>query len=202
MKRFFVPGAEESPLWWILLKIFFQTILFWCLFLVVIPAGLIGLESYLGWNRFHITGQQLLGMMLFVLGGSLGLTSGTMMGIYGRGTPLPLDAARRLVVVGPYRYVRNPMAIAGLTQGAAVALYFGSWLTIVYVITGFFLWNYFVRPVEEQELLQRFQEEYATYRSAIRCWIPCWRGYQRPIKTQLDRDRIDNYIPESRNPCL
>ncbi|MFH1300565.1 MAG: isoprenylcysteine carboxylmethyltransferase family protein [Planctomycetota bacterium] len=188
MKMFFVPAAEESPLWWILLKILFQTVIFWCLFLFVIPAGLIWLESFFGGNRFHFTGQHLLGMTLFVLGGSLGLTSGAMMGIYGRGTPLPLDAARRLVVVGPYRYVRNPMAIAGLTQGLAVALYFGSWLTIIYVITGFFLWNYYVRPIEEQDLLQRFPDDYSAYRSTIRCWIPCWRGYQRPVERLPDRN--------------
>lgn len=184
MKMLFIPAAEESPLWWILLKIFLQTVFFWSLFLLLIPAGLMWLELLLGWDRFHFSGQRIWGTLFFVLGGSLGLTSGAMMGIYGRGTPLPLDTARHLVVVGPYRYVRNPMAIAGLTQGAAVSLFGGSWLTLCYVIVGFFLWNYYVRPIEEQDLMQRFDGDYAAYRRTIRCWIPCWRGYS-PVAGEM-----------------
>ena len=188
MKKYFRPAAYESPLWWILLKILFQTVIFWSLFLFVIPGLLIWVESFMGWNQFHFSVQKQLGMALFILGGSLGLTSGAMMGIYGRGTPLPLDTARRLVVVGPYRYVRNPMAIAGLTQGAAVACFAGSWLTIVYVICGMLLWNYHVRPIEEQDLLHRFQDGYVPYRNSIRCWIPCLNGYQYPLTTKEDAD--------------
>ena len=189
MKMLFIPAAQESPLWWILLKIFLQTVCFWSLFLLVIPAGLMWLESMFGWDRFHFSGQQVWGILFFVLGGSLGLTSGAMMGIYGRGTPLPLDSARHLVIIGPYRYVRNPMAIAGLTQGAAVSLCFGSWLTLCYVIVGFFLWNYYVRPVEEQDLCKRFGGDYIAYRTAIRCWIPCWKGYSPDIPETQPSDK-------------
>jgi len=185
MKNYFIPAAQESPLWWILLKILFQTVIFWSLFLFVVPGFLMWFESLLGWKRFHFSEQQSMGVALFILGGSLGLTSGAMMGIYGRGTPLPLDTARQLVVVGPYRYVRNPMAIAGLTQGVAVACYTGSWLTLIYVAIGFFLWNYYVRPIEEQDLQQRFQAEYVSYRNSIRCWIPCLKGYH-PLRTRKE----------------
>lgn len=186
MKHYFKPAAQESPLWWILLKVLFQTIVFWSLFLFVIPGFLVWLESCLSWHPFHFSGQRRLGMVLFLLGGSLGLTSAALMGIYGRGTPLPLDTARCLVVVGPYRYVRNPMAIAGLTQGAAVACYTGSWLTIIYVICGMLLWNYHVRPIEEQDLLTRFQDEYVTYRESVRCWIPRSKGAIPPQMSDED----------------
>jgi protein-S-isoprenylcysteine O-methyltransferase Ste14 len=33
---------------------------------------------------------------------------------FGRGTPIPIDAPKRLVVRGLYRYVRNPMYIGSL----------------------------------------------------------------------------------------
>lgn len=182
MKANFIPALPDTPLWWILLKILFQTVIFWSLFLFVIPFGLMWLESLCNWVRSSFSGQQVLGVVLFILGGSLGLTSGVTMGIYGRGTPLPIDTARELVIVGPYRYVRNPMAIAGLTQATAVGIFFGSWLTLVYVIIGFFLWNYYVRPLEEQDLQHRFQEEYSRYQCAIRCWIPSFQGYCPPDK--------------------
>jgi protein-S-isoprenylcysteine O-methyltransferase Ste14 len=35
--------------------------------------------------------------------------------------------ANRLVVVGPYRIVRNPMAVAGALQTIGVGLWVGSW---------------------------------------------------------------------------
>ena len=36
-----------------------------------------------------------------------------------------------LVVAGAYRYIRNPMVVAGSTQGVAVGLFAGSIATIV-----------------------------------------------------------------------
>ena len=95
------------------------------------------------------------------------------MAYYGQGTPLPLDTARKMVIKGPYAYVRNPMAIAGLSQGIGVALIFGSFWTIIYVLLGGLLWQFFVRPVEEQDLLDRFGADFEQYRQKVRIWIPC-----------------------------
>jgi protein-S-isoprenylcysteine O-methyltransferase Ste14 len=36
-----------------------------------------------------------------------------------------------LVIAGPYRYVRNPMAVAGILQGIAVGWYLGSVSVII-----------------------------------------------------------------------
>ncbi len=69
---------------------------------------------------------------------------------FGAGTPLPLDPAVRLVLVGPYRHVRNPMAIAGLAQGAGVGLMLGSPGVLAYVAAGLLFWNFVVRRWEER----------------------------------------------------
>jgi protein-S-isoprenylcysteine O-methyltransferase Ste14 len=45
---------------------------------------------------------------------------------YGRGTPLPLDAPRRLVTRGLYRYTRNPMYLGVLSVAAAWPAVFAS----------------------------------------------------------------------------
>lgn len=51
-----------------------------------------------------------------------------------------------LVIAGPYRWVRNPMAVAGVAQAASVGLILGSWLVVVYAVGGALLWNVGIRP--------------------------------------------------------
>ena len=94
------------------------------------------------------------------------------MAVLGRGTPLPLDHPRVLVVSGPYAYIRNPMAVFGLAQGSGVAIVLGSWIVLAYVALGGALWNFLARPLEEQQLVHDFGESYARYRHHVRCWIP------------------------------
>ncbi len=104
------------------------------------------------------------------------------MAIIGQGTPLPLDHPNRLVIRGPYRFVRNPMAIAGLSQGLFAGLFFGSWLAIPYVVIGGLSWNLFARPPEEHHLAIDFGEPYLRYKEAVGCWIPRLTPY-RPDET-------------------
>jgi protein-S-isoprenylcysteine O-methyltransferase Ste14 len=62
------------------------------------------------------------GVVAFCAASALGIWSAVVMSTLGRGTPLPSAMASDLVVRGPYRFVRNPMAVAGIVQGAAVGL--------------------------------------------------------------------------------
>ena len=87
---------------------------------------------------------------------------------------------RRLVISGPYRVVRNPMAIAGITQGVAVGLMLGSWLVVVYTLCGSLVWNWVIRPFEEDDLAYRFGAEFEAYRSRVGCWIPRAPHHQKP----------------------
>lgn len=112
------------------------------------------------------------GAVLFVLASALGIWSAVAMSTRGAGTPLPAAAANLLVVAGPYRIVRNPMAVAGITQGVALGLVLGSWLVVGYAVAGGLFWNYVVRPLEEAELEARFGDEFRRYRAAVRCWVP------------------------------
>jgi protein-S-isoprenylcysteine O-methyltransferase Ste14 len=112
------------------------------------------------------------------MGGSLGLTSSVIMAVRGRGTPLPADCPRELVVAGPYRYLRNPMAVAGLAQGVAVGIVVGSPAVIVYALVGGPVWHVFVRPWEEEDLERRFGEPYRLYRAAVRYLLPRFPGYR------------------------
>ncbi len=80
------------------------------------------------------------------------------------------------MIAGPYRFVRNPMALAGVTQAAAVGLMLGSWLVVAYAVIGSSLWNHVVRPGEEADLEARFGDPFRRYRAAVRCWVPTFPG--------------------------
>jgi protein-S-isoprenylcysteine O-methyltransferase Ste14 len=177
--------ARQASWGWNLFKTLAQTVVFWALFLFLLPAGLYGVEQVLGLEswRFTCPAGVLGGILLFVLGGSLGMTSGVVMAIQGGGTPLPADCARELVVAGPYRYIRNPMAVAGLAQGVAVGIFLGSPAVVIYALVGGPVWHVFVRPWEEADLERRFGDPYRRYCAAVRCWLPRFPGYQPAAKT-------------------
>ncbi|MEM6799504.1 MAG: isoprenylcysteine carboxylmethyltransferase family protein [Planctomycetota bacterium] len=166
-----------------------QTVVFWGFFLWVCPVAIAAAEDWLGVPRFAFPLHWLLPWKLFALAGTLGLWSGATMAIAGRGTPLPVDCPRRLVVAGPYAHVRNPMAIAGLTQGAAVGLALGSFSVLIYTAAGALIWNLFVRPTEEAHLEELFGGSYRDYRHAVRCWLPSVRAYQ-PGLSPFSRNRV------------
>lgn len=149
-----------------------QVVIFWGVFLVVGPVILVALE-----RRWHVAFvfpefAQPVGVVVLILASALGLWSAAAMVIAGRGTPLPVAMPSRLVVIGPYRFVRNPMAVAGIVQGVAVGLVLSSWLVVAYAVIGSVIWNLAVRPHEEADLEQRFGADFRRYRDAVRCWVP------------------------------
>ena len=90
----------------------------------------------------------------------------------GKGTPAPFDPPRRLVIRGPYRYVRNPMYIGAALAVASAALYFGSWALLLFVIGFLLVCHGFVRVYEEPHLRRVFGPEYEEYCRRVRRWLP------------------------------
>jgi len=164
--------ARPGPRWLNLTKTLLQTTVFWTVLLLVVPWWIVRLTAGLDIPGARFAPAPLTAAALFGCFGLLGLTCGFTLASRGEGTPLPLDAPRRLVVNGPYAWVRNPMAIAGLGQGVAVGLWFGSTWVMAYSIAGGLIWNFLVRPIEERYMLREFGPEYEAYRRTVRCWIP------------------------------
>ena len=149
-----------------------QMLVFWGVFLVLLPL----LISW-GEDRWRLrlnlpAWVQLCGLALLLAASALGVWSATSMATRGEGTPLPSATASRLVIAGPYRFVRNPMAVAGIAQAVGVGLMLGSWLVVLYALAGSLMWNWVVRPHEEADLEARFGDEFAAYRNRVACWVP------------------------------
>ena len=110
--------------------------LFIGLVLVYVPARLL---SWSGLVRPVTMGvQQVLGMAIGVVGSAVALWCIFTFASVGKGTPAPFDPPRRLVIRGPYRFVRNPMYIGAGLALAGAALFYES-LPLLGYISFFFL---------------------------------------------------------------
>jgi protein-S-isoprenylcysteine O-methyltransferase Ste14 len=158
------------------LATFVQIVVFWGFFLAAVPLVVRWLEQRWGVGAplegVAAVTLSVFGIVVLVLASALGIWAAISMSVLGDGTPLPAAQTRRLVIAGPYVWVRNPMAMAGIVQAVAVGLILGSWLVVAYALVGSLLWNYAVRPLEESDLELRFGAEYARYRDAVWCWVP------------------------------
>jgi protein-S-isoprenylcysteine O-methyltransferase Ste14 len=92
--------------------------------------------------------------------------------LVGKGTPAPFDPPRKLVVAGPYRFVRNPMYVGAALALGAAALFYGSLALLGF--TGLFLvaTHLFVIGYEEPTLRRLFGPEYESYCGRVRRWWP------------------------------
>lgn len=94
----------------------------------------------------------------------------------GRGTPLPMDPPKKLVVEGPYKVVRNPMywGVASVMLGEAAVFHSVALAELVAAfVVGVTL---FVLLFEEPELRRKFGAEYEEYCLRVPRWLPRFRG--------------------------
>lgn len=114
----------------------------------------------------------IVGLILVALGAGLYLWCLREFATTGRGTPAPIDAPTRLVMRGPYQYVRNPMYVAVLMTvvGWSVAFLFPLLLVYAAVVAGVF--HLFVVFYEEPVLRQQFGRDYDEYVNQVNRWVP------------------------------
>jgi protein-S-isoprenylcysteine O-methyltransferase Ste14 len=116
--------------------------------------------------------RQVAGMILVAIGTVIALWCVFTFAFIGKGTPAPFDPPRKLVVRGPYRFVRNPMYIgAGMTLAGA-ALYYESPSIFIYTGLFFLITHLFVVLYEEPTLRRTFGEEYEAYFQRVSRWLP------------------------------
>jgi protein-S-isoprenylcysteine O-methyltransferase Ste14 len=99
----------------------------------------------------------------------------------GRGTPAPVLPPQRLVVVGFYQYVRNPMYVGFAAGWIGLWIVFGhaSVLAIVVVAAVALGVDLFVMFYEEPTLRKKFGAVYEEYCRHVRRWLPRWHAWQQ-----------------------
>ena len=90
----------------------------------------------------------------------------------GDGTLAPWYPAQKLIVEGPYRYMRNPMIGGVLLMLLGEGVLFTS-IPIFLWFLAFFVLNAIYLPLsEERGLKNRFGEEFERYLENVPAWIP------------------------------
>lgn len=172
-------------------KTLLQIVVMWSVFLALIPAAITLASHRMGIPDLPL-GSPVIPWILFGVAGSTGVYCGFLFSVHGEGTPLPLDTTTRFVVMGPYRVIRNPMAVLGIFQGVMVGLILRSWPVVGYALAGAVAWHVLARPWEEADLIDRFGSDYERYRNAVHNWIPNLRPYPTVLLTKVERNSTDS----------
>jgi len=170
--------ARPARAWWNVTKTLVEIVVLWFVFIIALPIGVSVIEVELAMQRFP--GFPMLaavGLGMFAL---LGIWAALTLAIEGRGTPLPVDEARRLVMTGPYAYVRNPLIISAVGQGVAIGLGFGSVAVLLCVAIATTWWHFYGRKREEAHLEDLLGKRWGDYRSNVRAIRPRLKPYRMP----------------------
>jgi len=147
------------------------------IFLIVIPLLLIWfgrrIDSWLGLSLQVIQScSWLIGGLLIGAGLPLALWTVITQGTIGRGTPIPIMAPQKLIIVPPYTICRNPMALGTIMAYLGVGvLGLSAGAVLLAVLFAVLLLSY-IKTFEEQEMVERFGAAYEAYRRSTPFLLP------------------------------
>ena len=103
------------------------------------------------------------GVVVAIVGLAFVLWTIRLFKVVGHGTPNPKLPPKELVITGPYKFVRNPMAFGGLLFLLGEALfYYSPSLSGIAILYGIILY-FNAMLIEEPELRKRFGKPYEEY---------------------------------------
>jgi protein-S-isoprenylcysteine O-methyltransferase Ste14 len=154
----------------VLVRVVTYASIFIGLVLIYVPARLLSWSGIVGPAAIGV--EQVAGMIVGTAGGLVALWSIFSFAFIGKGTPAPFDPPRRLVIQGPYQFVRDPMYIGAGFAIAGPALFYKSWVLLMYVGLFLLITHLFVIWYEEPTLRRTFGHEYEVYCLRIGRWWP------------------------------
>ena len=90
-----------------------------------------------------------------------------------KGTPVPFNPPPKVVLTGPYRYVRNPMLTGVFLFLFGLGFIFNSVSLVVFFTPLYVLINVWeLKKIEEPELIKRLGDAYIEYRRHTPMFIP------------------------------
>lgn len=154
----------------VLIRTLTYATLFIAFVLIYLPARVLAWAGVVRPGVMHW--PQLGGLIIGSVGAVIALSCVVAFAWIGKGTPAPFDPPRRLVVRGPYRFVRNPMYLGAAIALAGAALFYQSTALLAFVALFLLATHLFVLLYEEPTLRRSFGQEYQTYCEHVHRWLP------------------------------
>ena len=155
---------------WLLIRNLAMIVLFPGTVVVYIPYRLLG--AYPSPELTSLSLTQYLAVLLLMIGAAILFKSIWSFAYVGRGTLAPFDETRKLIVVGLYRYVRNPMYVGVLLILLGESWLFRSAALLAYTGFCFLVANILIIGYEENRLRHKYGDEFREYCKHVRRWIP------------------------------
>ena len=149
------------------------------LFTVLVPGTVaVYIPLLIAQNRPFASGPMLaLALAVLSLGAAIYAWCVWDFATFGRGTPAPIDAPKKLVVRGLYRHTRNPMYVGVLTVILGWAVFFRAPNLVLYALVVGTCFHLFIVLYEERHLAGEFGSQYEAYCSQVARWLPrSWCG--------------------------
>jgi protein-S-isoprenylcysteine O-methyltransferase Ste14 len=151
------------------------------IFPITIPVCLVlvvpQVDNYLGISSFFYGwGNVIVGVMAIIIGGIVAIWTIVIQMTLASGTPFPMLPTKKLLIVGPFKYCRNPMTLGTIIAYAGVAILIGSFSALVVVAVFAAILVGYLKIIEEKELQMRFGSEYIEYKRKTPFIIPMKLG--------------------------
>jgi len=161
------------------LRMLFYGVVFLAAVLVGLPWAFYQIDVYFPAVHVEFGWIRIAGLVLFAVCLAAYLGSSYVLSRHGKGAYVEFDPPSQLVVVGPFRHVRNPVAacLVAAMLGEAIALSSSGVLAMFCVFAVLAHWQ--VVRVEEPLLRQRFGRAYEDYCARVPRWIPRLGGREK-----------------------
>jgi len=117
-------------------------------------------------------GLEIAAYPLFILGSLLIIWAAYTLLRFSGASGAPGDPTRRLVTVGPYRWIRNPIYLGDILLLFGAAFFSKSIALFLLGIFSIPVIDLYVRLVEEPRTERRFEDDYQRYKPIVPRWIP------------------------------
>jgi protein-S-isoprenylcysteine O-methyltransferase Ste14 len=143
------------------------------IFTILVPGTVtVILPRAIGTDSSAPTLYSSIGFLPILLGAAIYLWCAWDFATAGQETPAPIDAPKRLMVRGLYRFVRKPMYVGVLTVLFSESIVFRSTRILTYAIVVFVFFHLMVMLYEEQALKRKFGASYGEYLKIVPRSIP------------------------------
>ncbi len=139
---------------------------------IILPGVSILLSDYLSMPIIYLGLSQTLGIIVILIGIVFLIYLLKIFKVIGKGTPVVIEPTTKLIIIGPYKFVRNPMYLTHLFVFLGMFLYFGRILLLLYLILSWIAFHLFIVMWEEPQLKKRFGESYLDYIEKVPRWFP------------------------------